>query len=526
MASLALAGIIAIQVYWVNNAIMLSKDRFSQNVNEALNNVVYRLEKHATAAQIRKKFNFRKQGIRFFSPADSLKYSCNFVSDSIADLQSFSAKKNKVNVEILEEYSADSNGVVVKKMRQKNFCCDTSSKNFDSRIEQEGPFALHQFDSLKIGTEWLSHKNNMVKDIFDELISINIYNGQNPKVDTMLLDSIIRFELLQKGISAQFIFNVFPTKDLPENFASLTGLEQALITSPYKINLSPDNVFIPPQYLSVHFPKENSYLLHSMWLLLVVSIVFMLALIFSFYYTISTIFKQKKLSEIKNDFISNMTHELKTPIATISIASEMLKDNTISADSNNRKKYANIIFTENKRLANHVEQVLQIAKLENGELELNKADRHLHLIIESVAERFLLQLEELGGEIILDLEAKNDIFKVDELHFSNMINNLIDNAIKYNDKQPLIKINTYNIITGIVIEVSDNGIGLTKENQAKIFDKFYRVSKGNVHDVKGFGLGLSYVMSIVKGHLGEISVESKLKEGTKFKIQIPNNQTE
>ncbi|MCB0511382.1 MAG: HAMP domain-containing histidine kinase, partial [Bacteroidetes bacterium] len=192
----------------------------------------------------------------------------------------------------------------------------------------------------------------------------------------------------------------------------------------------------------------------------------------------------------------------------------------------NRKKYANIIFTENKRLANHVEQVLQIAKLENGELELNKADRHLHLIIESVAERFLLQLEELGGEIILDLEAKNDIFKVDELHFSNMINNLIDNAIKYNDKQPLIKINTYNIITGIVIEVSDNGIGLSKENQAKIFDKFYRVSKGNVHDVKGFGLGLSYVMSIVKGHFGEISVESKLKEGTKFKIQIPNNQTE
>ena len=229
---------------------------------------------------------------------------------------------------------------------------------------------------------------------------------------------------------------------------------------------------------------------------------------------------------MKNDFISNMTHELKTPIATISIASEMLKDNTISADSDNRKKYANIIFTENKRLANHVEQVLQIARLENGELELNKADRHLHLIIESVAERFLLQLEELGGEVVLELDAKNDIFKVDELHFSNMINNLIDNAIKYNDKQPLIKINTYNIITGIVIEVSDNGIGLTKENQAKIFDKFYRVSKGNVHDVKGFGLGLSYVMSIVKGHFGEISVESKLKEGTKFKIQIPNNQTE
>ncbi|HMU99378.1 MAG TPA: HAMP domain-containing sensor histidine kinase, partial [Chitinophagales bacterium] len=278
--------------------------------------------------------------------------------------------------------------------------------------------------------------------------------------------------------------------------------------------------------LRLFFPHKSQYIYASIWQIIVSSVFFFLLTVAAFILAFKIIFQQKKLSDMKNDFISNMTHELKTPIATISIASEMLKDNTISADSNNRKKYANIIFTENKRLANHVEQVLQIAKLENGELELNKADRHLHLIIESVAERFLLQLEELGGEIILDLEAKNDIFKVDELHFSNMINNLIDNAIKYNDKQPLIKINTYNIITGIVIEVSDNGIGLSKENQAKIFDKFYRVSKGNVHDVKGFGLGLSYVMSIVKGHFGEISVESKLKEGTKFKIQIPNNQTE
>jgi two-component system phosphate regulon sensor histidine kinase PhoR len=235
------------------------------------------------------------------------------------------------------------------------------------------------------------------------------------------------------------------------------------------------------------------------------------------------IYRQKKLSDMKTDFINNMTHELKTPIATISIASEMLKDNSISAQAENRNKYAHIIFEENKRLANHVEQVLQIARFEKGELQLNLEDRDIHTIIESTAHRFQLILEELDGTIELNLNAENDVIKVDELHFTNVINNLIDNAIKYNDKVPLIKINTFNISLGIQIEVIDNGIGLSKDDQQKIFEKFYRVGKGNVHDVKGFGLGLSYVQTIVEAHNGKIWVESKLKEGSKFIIQLPLN---
>jgi two-component system phosphate regulon sensor histidine kinase PhoR len=220
-----------------------------------------------------------------------------------------------------------------------------------------------------------------------------------------------------------------------------------------------------------------------------------------------------------------MTHELKTPIATISIASEMLKDNSISASQENRAKYAGIIFDENKRLYNHVEQVLQIARLEKGELQLNLEDRDIHTIITATAARFNLILEELDGKIELHLDAKNPIVKIDEMHFTNAINNLIDNAIKYNDKSPLIKINTQNTTTGIQIEVQDNGVGLSKEDQQKIFEKFYRVTKGNVHDTKGFGLGLSYVQSIVDKHLGKIWAESKLKEGSKFIIQLPTNLT-
>ena len=523
MASLALAGIIAIQVYWVNNAIILGKDRFAQNVNDALNNVVYRLEKHAAAAQIRKKFNFRKQGIRFFSPADSLKYSCNFVSDSLADVPSFSAKKNKVNVEILEEYAADSNGVMVKKTRQKSFCCDTLSKNLNNRIEQEGPFSIHQFDSLKIGTEWLSHKNNMVKDIFDELISINIYNGQNPKVDTMLLDSIIRFELLQKGIYADFIFNVFPSKNLPDNFASLPRIEQSLITSPYKINLSPDNVFIPPQYLTIFFPKENSYLLHSMWFLLVVSILFMLVLIFSFYYTISTIFRQKKLSEIKNDFISNMTHEFKTPISTIALACEVLSDKTVEKSADRVNNYVKMIGDENKRLSLLVENILQTAILDKGQFKLKIQTIDIHTLIEQTITNIKLQVENKEGEITVQLNAEKSVVNADRVHVTNIIFNLIDNALKYTYEKPHIEISTRNAMDGILISVKDNGIGISKENQRRIFDTMYRVPTGNIHNVKGFGLGLSYVKAVVEKHGGSISVESELEKGSEFTVYIPFN---
>ncbi|HET6228067.1 MAG TPA: HAMP domain-containing sensor histidine kinase [Bacteroidia bacterium] len=524
IASLALAGIIVIQVYWVKNAIDLGKDRFEQSVNEALNNVVYRLEKHAAAAQIRKKFNFRKQGIRFFSPVDSLKYSCSFIPDSLSDLQSFSAKKKKTNLQILEEYTADSNGVVIKKMRQKNYCCDTTSKNLETRLEQEGPFSLHQFDSLKIGTEWLSHKNNMVNDIFDELISINIYNGQNPKIDTMLLDSIIRFELMQKGIYANFIFNVFPTKNLPDNFASLPSGQQSILTSPYKINLSPDNVFIQPQFLSVYFPRQNSYLLQSMWVLLGISILFMLALIFSFYYTISTIFKQKKLSEIKNDFISNMTHEFKTPISTISLACEVLGDKSVEKSEERVSNYVKMIKDENKRLSLLVENILQTAILDKGQFKLKIQAIDIHTLIEQTITNIKLQVENKEGEISVQLNAENSIVNADRVHVTNIIFNLIDNALKYTYEKPHILISTRNAIGGILISVKDNGIGISKENQRRIFDTMYRVPTGNIHNVKGFGLGLSYVKAVVEKHGGSISVESELEKGSEFTVYIPFNE--
>ena len=227
---------------------------------------------------------------------------------------------------------------------------------------------------------------------------------------------------------------------------------------------------------------------------------------------------------MKTDFINNMTHELKTPIATISLASEMLKDKMIGANEENRARYAGIIFEENKRLGNHVEKVLQIARLEKGEIQLNKTPVDVHQLITGLLNNFQLQVEENDGTLLTDFQCKEPWINVDEMHFSNVISNLLDNALKYNDKKPVIKVTTSDEKDGILFEISDNGIGLSKDDQKRVFEKFYRVQKGNLHDTKGFGLGLSYVKTIVDKHGGSIFVVSKPKEGSIFKIYIPKTK--
>jgi two-component system phosphate regulon sensor histidine kinase PhoR len=522
MASLALVGLIAIQVYWINNAIILGKQRFEQNVNEALNNVVARMEKQVAASKIRKKFNFRKQGIRWFSPSDSLVKGSKFSSNSKLNKNNFTLPKDKANVRIYEEYSSDSNGVVVKKSGHKNYLNDSSVSLIGGGGEMDVPDYLKQFNSGELRNKWFSEKKIMVNDIFDELVSINVYNDYSNKIDTILLDSVLRMELFEKGISANYIFGVLPSKSLPTDTSRLSQKETFLFSSPYKVNLSPDNVFIKPQYLSVYFPYQRNYLLNSMAFMLAISGLFMIMIIFSFYYTISTIFKQKKLSEIKNDFISNMTHEFKTPISTISLACEVLNDKTIEKSPERLSNYVKMIGEENKRLSLLVENILQTAILDKGEFKLNIQSIDIHTLIEQTIANIKLQVENKQGEISTDLKATNSIINADRVHVTNIIFNLIDNALKYSKANPKIKIATRSDQDGIFISVQDNGIGISRENQKRIFDTMYRVPTGNVHNVKGFGLGLSYVKAVAEKHTGSIGVESELGKGSTFTVYLPN----
>jgi two-component system phosphate regulon sensor histidine kinase PhoR len=523
IASLALVGLITIQVYWINSAFELSKEHFEQNVNEALNNVVERIEKEQTAQKISKKFNFRKQGIRWFTPEDSTRSSAVMIPTRIRDKSQYAVKNGKINISIFEEYSADTSGVAIKKTREKNYSSDSSSTAINKRIENDGPLYIPQLDSGQFKSKWYSHQSDVVSDIFDELVSVNIYNDYNLKIDTTHLDSIVKAELLEQGITAGFIFSIHNSKVYNGDLAKLTPLEQNLIESHFKVNLSPDNIFIKPKYLTVFFPEQKKYLLATIWPILLVMVGFMIMLIFSFYYTINTIFKQKKLSDIKNDFISNMTHEFKTPISTISLACEVLNDTSIEKPKERVDKYVKMIADENKRLSLLVENILQTAILDKGKLKLKIQPIDIHNLIEHTIANIKLQVENKDGDISVDLQAKEATINADRVHITNIIFNLIDNALKYSEKKPEIKIATRSDEEGIFIAVKDNGIGISKENQKKIFDTMYRVPTGNVHNVKGFGLGLSYVKAVIEKHNGSINVVSEPGIGSVFTVYLPFN---
>ena len=289
-------------------------------------------------------------------------------------------------------------------------------------------------------------------------------------------------------------------------------------------NLFPNDINEPqPNYLYVDFPKRSGYLIKQTGIMVIPSIILTSLLIAIFVYTILIILRQKKLSLIKNDFINNMTHELKTPIATISLASQMLEDTGVSNTPNTIAHVAKVISQESKRLGFQVEKVLQMAVFNEGKLKLKFRELHLNEIVNKVYTNFEIRVKSKNGVLSADLSASMDEINGDEVHITNVIFNLLDNALKYSKEEPQIKLATATKKDFVVISVKDNGIGIAKDHQNQIFERFFRVPTGNVHDVKGFGLGLSYVKKIVDAHNGKIKVESILNKGTKFSLYFPIN---
>jgi len=276
-----------------------------------------------------------------------------------------------------------------------------------------------------------------------------------------------------------------------------------------------------PNYLNIYFPKRSRYLLKATGISIVPTIILTALLIGIFIYTIMVIFRQKKLSNIKNDFINNMTHELKTPISTISLASQMLQDGSISNTPSMIDHVSNIINQESKRLSFQVEKVLQMAVFNEGRIKFKFKEFDVNNMIRTVVDNFELKVKSKNGTLKADISDEDLIVKGDEVHITNVIFNLLDNAVKYSNEIPEIEVSTKKIKDYIEISIRDNGIGIPKEHQTQIFDRFFRVPTGNVHNVKGFGLGLSYVKKIVDSHDGKITVESALNKGTKFSILLP-----
>ncbi len=297
--------------------------------------------------------------------------------------------------------------------------------------------------------------------------------------------------------------------------------QQFIIPVPAPDNTEANSVLADDALLIVVVHDFDGLVQGEMRPMIISAVFFTLIIIAAFYVTISTLLRQKKLSEIKNDFINNMTHEFKTPLATISLAVDALRNEKVIQDREKSGYFTGIIKEENRRMNKQVETILQASLLDRQDQQLNLRPLHVHHVIQEAMENFQLQLEGNNGSAELQLNAKNDLIEADEVHFMNLITNLIDNAVKYSKENLLIRITTHGTARSLVIRIEDNGIGMSKETQRRIFEKFYRAHTGNLHNVKGFGLGLSYVKTIVEAQRGKIKVDSTLGKGTTFTLEFP-----
>ena len=278
---------------------------------------------------------------------------------------------------------------------------------------------------------------------------------------------------------------------------------------------------VPQELLWVVVPHVRNVVWKQMFWMLIGAVVFTCIIFAAFFITIRALLNQKKLSEIKSDFINNMTHEFKTPLATISLAVDALKNEKVINDKTKMNYFSGIIKEENKRMNKQVETILQAALLDKQDVQLNVSPLHAKDLINAAANNILLPLKEKNGLLEKDFNASNDLIMADDVHFTNIINNLLDNAVKYSNENLKIKITTSNFNSHLRIKIEDNGIGMNKETLSRIFEKFYRAHTGNIHNVKGFGLGLSYVKSIIDAHYGKIKVESTLGKGSCFTLDFP-----
>jgi len=345
------------------------------------------------------------------------------------------------------------------------------------------------------------------------------------RLNAVFIDTLLRFELHNQGIFLPYSFEVLTANNDSLIFSKamdMGGEKPVFIkANTYETAIFSKDVIRDPGKIKIAFPEKNSLILSRMTATMATTGGLLLVLVFCLGYTIFSIIKQKKISEMKTDFINNMTHEFKTPVSTIMIASEALRDQEIVADRSRITRLANIIYEENARLGSHIERVLNVARIEKNDFKLEKKPLDVNEMINIVIDSMALKLQKHDVQLTLNLDAVNAVVLADELHFSNLIYNLIDNAIKYSSSTPEITITTENKGEQILINVADKGIGMSRDQQTKIFEQFYRIPTGNLHDVKGFGLGLSYVNTIVKRLNGVISVRSEKDKGSDFELKFP-----
>lgn len=375
----------------------------------------------------------------------------------------------------------------------------------------------------KQSARWFTQerRKKIVAQVLDEL-TLPQRLPIEARVQAAVLDSIIRAVLHEQGLEMRYAYGIAQrAAEDSLKFVTPAGFAQQLRQSPFNARLFPSDPFYSQHDLRLYFPEQQLYLLKKNGGVLLSVFALLAIIVFCFVYTLRTLFKQKQFGQLLTQFINNMTHEFKTPISTIALASEAFKSPQVLQDREKIQRYSGIILDESQRMRNQVEKILQMAVLEEGDYELNLSKLDVHSALTEVLHNFAVQVEKRKGELLSRLNAVQTLIEADAVHFMNMIHNLLDNANKYTRETPRITVSTRSDERGVYIEIADNGIGLRPEEQKLVFDKYYRVPTGNLHDVKGFGLGLSYVKLMAEAHGGGIRVASEPNQGSAFELFLP-----
>ncbi len=512
--SIALVGIILVQSFWIKTTLDNKEEQFSLNINQALKSVSEQIQNRELRDYLAV---YQKLVDSIGSPKESqltavFKYVDRNENTNQTYIYSHGILEEDYNIsaKLFEPKSNDSNSILeykgIKTTTIIDDAFDREMQNMSSIERLQRVERLSLMDKAKYAS------------VFMELASLKPIHRRLSNVE---LELLLQRELRDRDIDIPFqyrIFNgAFATKVGSDNYSNLEGLKK--YKSPLFVNEKGDSDF----ELVIAFPERKQYLRSSLTNLILLSLLFTLTIIITFSSTIYHFLRQKKVSEIKSDFINNMTHEFKTPIATIKLALDSINNDKIKHDIIKRNKYLKMIKDENERMNSQVENVLRISQLEKKENILKKSIYDIHLIIEKAISHLNLLLKERSVNVSMSLLATNSKLQISKENFFNVFVNIFENAIKYSDKNSQINIESSNLKDVLIIQISDNGMGMDSTVKEKIFEKFYRETKGNVHNVKGHGLGLSFVKKILDLHNGTIYVESEVDIGSTFTITLPLN---
>ena len=482
----------------------MKKEQFDESVNRALNQASRNLEYNETWRYLQKDVNETERRA--------------FIQDSIGTR---SGKPDETLQESHQFSVTGKDGTMYSAFELKTITVKPSQMPKGMILQNDKNSLSEASKSLQ---EIVTNRYIYQKALLDEVVYSILYSASDKplkeRINFKLLDQDLKSELMNNGINIPYHFRV-TTQDGREVYRCSDYSEKGEEYT-YSQVLFRNDPASKMGVVKVHFPDMNSYIFSSVRFMMP-AIVFTFILLVTFIFTIVVVFRQKRYTEIKNDFINNMTHELKTPIASISLAAQMLNDKSLTKSESMINHLGGVIQEETKRLRFLVEKVLQMSMFDRKKTVFKKKELDLNEMVESIAHSFSLRVEHTGGRIYTDIGAVDSTIYVDEVHFQNAIFNLMDNAVKYGKPdQPLdIYMATWNDDEHLYLSIRDTGLGIKKENLKKVFEKFYRVHTGNVHDVKGFGLGLAYVKQIVELHDGEIAVDSEYRKGTKFTIKLP-----